>query len=107
MTVKMDREEFKEAMMEAKLKETEENAETITEKAEKANAEVKKRRRRKKPAEDFIEEAMEKANDQEESIKAALKIMEHEVEMNTAEAEALLDSADRIMKHMEVLRGML
>lgn len=107
MLMKMDREAFKEAMMAAKEKEKEETGAETTEKPENTTVEPKKRGRRKKAPESFIEEAMEKANDQEEAIKVALKIMEHEVEMNTAEAEALLDSADRIMKHMEVLRGML
>lgn len=107
MLMKMDREAFKEAMMDAKEKEKEETGAETIEKPENTTVEPKKRGRRKKAPESFIEEAMEKANDQEEAIRAAIKIMEHEVERNTAEADEILNSTERIIAHMEVLRRMI
>lgn len=107
MYTKMDKESFKEAMAEAKLQEQEESKKTEAPEEEALTAPPRKRGRKKKPTDDYVLAALEKANKQEESIKAAISVMTEEAELCLNAAAEFTEKAEKYHEYIRTLESMM
>ena len=108
MFTKMDKEAFKESMMEAKVKEQEESEANPDNIIEKTMTTLHPRKKgSKKPPEDYVIKALEKANKQEESIKAAISVMNEKAELCLNAAVELTEKAEKYHEYIRTLESMM